>query len=44
MSALQIVVILICAAFGFGIVSNVIGSTRKPGPTEQDDVHDRDEN
>jgi len=43
MSPFQIVIILVCAALGFGIVSNMISSAKKPGPPEDDRRPDRDE-
>lgn len=43
MSPFQIVIILVCAALGFGIVSNMVGSVKKDGPTEDDRPPDRDE-
>lgn len=34
MSGFQIVIVLVCAALGFGIVSNMIGSAKRPVPPE----------
>jgi hypothetical protein len=36
----QLIVMLICAVLGFGIVSNMIGSRRKPDHAEGDEPHD----
>jgi hypothetical protein len=37
MSGFQIVIILVCAALGFGIVSNMIGSAKRQEPPEDRD-------
>jgi len=37
MSGFQILIIVVCAALGFGIVNNMIGSARKPRRHDQDD-------
>jgi hypothetical protein len=42
-SGFQILIILVCAALGFGIVNNMIGSARKPRRPEQDEPQEPDE-
>ena len=37
MSGFQIVIILICGALGFGIVSNMIGPAKRQDPPEDPD-------
>jgi len=34
MSGFQILIVLICAGLGFGIVNNLINAARKPGKAE----------
>jgi len=38
---LQIVIVLVCAALGFGIVNNLINAARRPDHTVDDDSEDR---
>ena len=36
MTAGQIIIVLVCAGLGFGIVNNMINAARKPNPPEDD--------
>ena len=37
MTGFQIVIILVCAGLGFGIVNNLINARRPPGQAEEDE-------
>jgi hypothetical protein len=43
MSGFQILIILVCAALGFGIVNNMIGSARQSRRPARDENQDSDQ-
>ena len=40
MTGFDIVIILVCAGLGFGIVNNMFNTARKPDPPRNDDPDD----
>lgn len=42
MTAFQIVIVLVCAGLGFGIVNNLINAARRSGQADDTEHGDRD--